>query len=220
MATLGDLKTRIRRETNKDDIASGGESEGALTEAIANAIRYYAEEPFWFNRAGAITSAPVTTVANQGYIAAPAAVRVPDVVTYLGVELEKYPLDDIEGLVEVGQPVKWAANGDSIQLYPIPGGAYTLQVFGVAQIAAPTLDPDSTVWTNEAYDLIAARVRFLLFRDTWRDTKGAQIAAAAEDDELTTLRRKTRLRSATPLRAKGDEPWCYGRIFDTNLGDF
>ena len=99
MATLAELKTRIRLQTNKDDIAAGAESEAELTDAIASAIDHYSEEPFWFNTAGIVTP--------------------------------------------------------------------------------PATDGASNIWTREARDLIAARVRMLLYRDLWQDAENMALARQA-----------------------------------------
>ncbi len=119
MATLAELKARIRLETSKDDIAEGGESAAALTTAIKRAIDHYAEEPFWFNTGGIVTP--------------------------------------------------------------------------------PTNDTSSNIWTSEAEDLIAARVRMLLYRDLWQDAEDMALAATAEDEAFRKLMRKSARRAETPL---------------------
>ena len=119
MATLAELKARIRLQTNKDDIAAGAESEAELTDSIASAIEHYSREPFWFNKAG---------------VAAP-----------------------------------------------------------------PASDSGSNIWTAEARELIAARVRMLLYRDLWQDEANMALAAKAEDDEFRRLMRQSARRAEAPL---------------------
>lgn len=214
MATLAELKTRIRLETDKNDIASGGEAEEALNLAIERAIEFYADEAFWFNRDSGTTS----TTSGTSYVAVPYAVRVPETVSYSGVPLQKVSPSQIEYLTDSGQPTHWAENGGIIQLWPIPNATYSLSVYGVAQIDAPEADGDDTVWTNEAYDLIAARTRFLLYRDIWRDVEAVKLAAQAEGEALSRLRQETRRRGRTPLRSRGDEPWSARSSFNINRG--
>jgi hypothetical protein len=200
MASLLDLKTRIRLETNKDDIASGGEAEAALDRAISRAIEYYQDERFWFN----VGSETAVTVASTATVARP-AVRVADKVTISNSgsvsSLTKGALGDFIENSSTGVPSSYAEYGDSLYLYPIPNGAYTLTLYGVRDIAAPTLDAESTVWTNEAYDLIAAHARFILYRDIWRDQEGAVLAKGAIEEALGKLRRETRRRNAGGLRS-------------------
>lgn len=214
MATLAELKTRIRLETNKDDIAASAEAVEALNLAIERAIEYYSDEAFWFNR----DSGTASTTSGTDYVTVPYAVRVPDVVSYDGTPLQKVSLQQIEHLTDSGQPSHWAENGGTIQLWPIPDATYSLSVHGIAQIDAPEADGDETAWTNEAYDLIAARVRFLLCRDIWRDMEGVQLAASAEGEALDRLRNETRRRGRTPLRSRGEEPWSSRSSFNINRG--
>jgi hypothetical protein len=214
MATLLELKTRIRLETNKDDIAASGEAVEALNLAIERAIEYYSDEAFWFNR----DSGTASTTSGSAYVAVPYAVRVPETVSYSGEPLQKTSLSQIEHLTDSGQPTHWAENGGIIQLWPIPDATYSLSVYGVAQIDAPEADGDETVWTNEAYDLIAARARFLLYRDIWRDVEAVKLAAQAEGEALTRLRNETRRRGRTSLRSRGDEPWTARSSFNINRG--
>ena len=120
MSTLSALKSRIRLQTNKDDIAADGEAVQALEDAIASAIEYYSEEQFWFNQAGLAT--------------------------------------------------------------------------------LPSSDEGSNVWTSEARELIAARVRMLLYRDLWQDEANVALAARAEDDEFRRLMRQSARRAEAPLK--------------------
>src|SRR4051812_34446445 len=133
MATLAELYTRIILDTNRDDMGSGGELEQAKIDAVADAIEYYADEQFWFNRA----AGTVSTSANVATGALPAGMRIASVATYLGNEVEKVPLVAIEALVNAsspvtGPPAKWAEDAGAIRLYPTPDAAYALAVYGVA----------------------------------------------------------------------------------------
>ncbi len=212
--TLGDLKARIAEETDRDDLLAGGALETRLAESIGRAIEHYADEPFWF-RSG---EGDVLTTAGEAEAALPADVRIADAVTCLGSGLTKVPFEAIRGRSEIGRPSHWAERGDSIALWPIPDGSYALKVYGTADAVTPAADGDLTVWTDEAYDLIAARTRFLLFRDVLRDTEGAQLAAQAEGEALAKLRRESLRRGRTKLRACGDEPWSVAGSFSIGRG--
>jgi hypothetical protein len=80
MATLTQLYTRIILDTNRDDMASGGELEQAKIDAVADAVEFHSDEQFWFNRA----SGSGNTTAADATLAMPTGVRVPSVVAYLG----------------------------------------------------------------------------------------------------------------------------------------
>ena len=213
--TLGDLKTRIIAETNRDDLGAGLALETQLGLCIARAIEFHSDQDFWFNR-GSGTRSTSNGVAT---VALPTGVRVPATVAYSASPLLKAAIEDIEYLTGSGLPTRWAQNGGNIQLWPIPDGAYALAIYGIAQIDAPTLDATSNVWTAEAQDLIAARTRFLLFRDVFRDGEGVQLAAQAEGEALERLRKESRRRGMTPLRSTGDEPWSAATTFNISTGN-
>lgn len=203
MATLGQLKTRIRLETNRDDIAPGGEAEQALGDAIKSAIDYHATELFWFNRA----SGNVSTVGGSATIALPAGMLYAEDVSYLEDKLVKVGIEDIEHKNAEGVPSHWAEDEGAIYLHPIPDAAYVLKVTGIADIGVPLSDGDSNAWTTQAYDVIDARARIILYRDYWRDPEGAQIAAIAEKDALDRLRRHSRKRAGLRLLGPSDAPY-------------
>lgn len=195
MATLGDLKTRIIAETNRDDMGSGGALEDGLALCISSAIEFHASEQFWFNRG----SGSGTTTQDDATLDLPAGVRFPSLVAYNGRELRKVPLEALEYRTEAGPPSKWAENEGQVQLWPIPDAAYTIYLYGVADTGAPASDGDSNIWTEEAYDLIAAETRFRLYRDYLRDVEGATLARDARDEALGVLRRETRRRGGVKL---------------------
>jgi len=219
MATLDELKARIRLETNRDDIAASGEAEGALTTAIVQAIEYYSDEPFWFNHYGATITAAANTTGGVDYVAIPATIRVPQKVSFDGEDLQRVDLAAIEARTDAGRPTRWAASGDTIALWPVPDAAYALAVFGIAKVAIPGSGGASNIWTTEANDLVTARAKFLLYRDVWRDNDGVQFAAQAEGEALSRLRKETRRRTMVPLRSTGDEPWSAPSQFNINRGD-
>jgi len=197
MATLAELKARIIAETNRDDMGTGGELETVLSNAIARAIEFHADEQFWFNR----KSGSASTVASTATVALPTGLRIANVVSHNQSPLQKVALEEIEHLTTTGPPGKWAENEGLIQLSPIPDAVYALKVTGIADLGVPA---SSNEWTTEAYDLIAATVRKILFRDVLRDVEGYNLARMAEEEELSKLRRESRRRGRTQL--VGDIP--------------
>ena len=198
MTAIADLKTRIVLETNRDDLASG-ELAQALTDSIARAIEYHADELFWFNR----KAGTVNTVNGTATAALPAGMRVPQIVTYLGSPLPKVQLDAIESAYNVttpvtGIPTQWAEDEGLIHFYPTPDAVYAMGVYGIADLGVPA---SSNEWTVEGLDLIDARARIILYRDYLRDPDGMALAKDAETEALTKLRRETRRRGTVPLTA-------------------
>jgi hypothetical protein len=198
MATLAELKTRIILAMNRDDLGTGGEAHQALIDAYTRAIEFYADELFWFNR----LSTTVNTVAQTPTVTLPTGLRYGAVISYQGIPLQKVPLEDIQEYYNAQNlvyslPVWWADDGNTVRLWPTPDAVYSLSIYGLADLGVPA---SSNAWTNEAYDLIEARSRMILYRDYFRDPEGAALAASAETEALGKLMRETRKRGVSPLR--------------------
>lgn len=206
MATLGELKTRIATEMVRDDLLDADALADQFVLHIVRAIEYFADEEFWFNAIVTTGACSASTTTMD----IPATVRRIDRVTIPAQfqEVREIPLDEIEYLdTATGQPYLYCYYNDQIRLYPTPDAAYTLQFTGLKQIDAPTDDSDdTTVWTNQAYDLISCRTRMTLYRDQFRDPDGVTMAAAAASEALARLKQETARRLETPLRARD-----YGR---------
>lgn len=196
MATLTALYTRLILDLNRDDMGSGGELEQAKIDAVADAINHFKAEQFWFNRA----SGSGATTASDGTLTIPSGVHVPHVVAYSGNELTRVPLAQIEHKDDTGIPTQWAENEEQIQLWPIPDAAYTIYVYGTADIDAPASGAASNIWTTEAYDLILSEAKVILCRGPLRDPEGLAMAKDARAEALSALRRESRRRSAAPLQ--------------------
>ena len=191
MPTIDDLRTRIITETNRDDLNPGGELRDALDGAIARAVEHHADELFWFNRA----SAAGATAAGSATVALPAGMRLVLALACAGQPLRQAALETIEALAGSGRPALWAAQGSAVRLWPVPDAAYPLSFSGIAEVGVPdNITISSNQWTNEGSDLIAARTRMLLCRDSLRDVEGYRLAAEAEAEALAKLRRETRRR--------------------------
>lgn len=193
MATIDALQTRIILDTNRDDLT--GELAQALTDAIADSVEDYADELFWFNR----KTGTANTVAATATVALPSGMRLAQKVTYLGCELPKVPLEAMEGRTETGPPSKWADDGNTVHIWPIPDAAYALSLFGIADLGVPTAG-NSNAWTTEGYRLILACAKKILYRGSLRDPDGAALAANEEQEAISKLRRETKRRGVSELR--------------------
>jgi hypothetical protein len=199
MATLGDLKTRVVTETIRDDLLD--DLADQLTLAISRAIEFYQGERFWFN------TGAVSATATGSVLAMPATMRVVDDIALAGgCLLSKFPLRDLLGAQCSGVPSKWAEYAGGFYLWPTPGSSTDLTLYGVQYIEPPADDDDETVWTNEAYDLIAAHTRFILYRDIFFDKARAELAKAAIDEAVGRLKQETARRADTPLRMPAGMP--------------
>lgn len=195
MATLAQMYTRLILDLDRGDMGSGGALEQAKVDAVVDAINLWKQEPFWFNRA----SGSDATTASVATMALPSGVYVPSAVAYEGRALQRVPLGQIEHKTETGLPSRWAENEEAIQLWPIPDAAYTLFVYGTADIDAPA-SGSSNIWTVEAYALILAEAKIILCRGPLRDPEGLALAKDERADALAALRRESRRRSTSPLK--------------------
>lgn len=184
MATYGDLKTRIASELVRDDLAIGEEGEHHTITAIGAAINYYKGQNLWFLR----TRQTAATVASQDYITRPTTIeRITRIaVPSLGIDLDKEDWEELERedepTAQTGQPISYAEaeGGTQLRIWPTPNAVYALKIMGTRRIPDMASDGDTTVWTNEAYDLIAARAKVELARFPLRDPD-AEAAASREE---------------------------------------
>jgi len=202
MATLQDLRDRVIRETNREELLDAPNTDptaansDTLDQCIQRAIEFYANERFSFNEATQTTD---TAIGSEN-VAYPDGLRFIDSLS-VNVGGNRYDLivrdyttiDTWLGYgPTAGQPTDYAVTTGLIQIYPVPTQVYTLTILGVVDLPLDYNDPmSSNAWTNEAQDLISARTRFLLQRDYFRDVEGATLAGGAEQQALTSLRGKT-----------------------------
>ena len=198
MATLADLKTRIIAEMVRDDLSDDLATQ--LLTHIQRACEFYADDKFWFNAA----IASVDTVASTQTIDVPATMRRVDRVTIPAYdeELIEVTLQDLAFYPLESIPRGYAYYNDQLKLYPTPDAVYSLQLTGLAQVDAPALDADTSIWTNEAQDLIVARTKMTLYRAQFRDPEGTQLALAEVQDVYNKLKRETARRLETKLRIR------------------
>lgn len=201
MTTYGDLKARVIAETTRDDLAD--DYAGNLAQAIVEAVDHYASQRFWFNEIRTTAS----TVAANASVTAPSGIRwIDEVIVSIGsgYRLMKDELTHLELLAlngGAGQPTRYADYAPSgvrtLRLWPTPTSIWSLVILGTKDEPALVNTGDSNAWTLYAYDLIAARTKFLLCRDLFRDDKKMQTAGAAEADAISRLRAETGRRLGT-----------------------
>lgn len=198
MTTLSDLKTRIIAETNRDDLSDTLATQ--LLTHIQRACEFYADEKFWFNSLVATTP----TVASTQTIDIPATFRRVDQVTVpaYNLDLTEETLLNMPIYPVYALPDRYAYYNDQLTLYPIPDAVYTLELTGIAKVTAPALDADTSIWTNEAQDLIVARAKMTLYRGQFRDPEGTQLAIAEVQEVFNKLKRETARRLETKLRPR------------------
>lgn len=195
MATITQLYTRLILDLNRDDMGSGGELEQAKIDAVASAVDRWASELFWFNR----KSGTLSTTANVATVTFPTGMRWAKIVTYLGMNLRKVELEDIEQIYNgttpvTGPPSVWAEDEGAAHFWPTPDAVYSLPIYGIADLGVPGTTNE---WTTEAYELTLSEAKIILCRGPLRDPDGMALATLARDEALAQLRKETRRRGWT-----------------------
>lgn len=192
-----------------DDIDdTQGEYTGQIQKAIFSAIRYCEREPYYFNETRDITFA---TVSGQEWYGAADSAQIPKLVAIQELYLEGTTLErrcmsrtyneEIErfsdNTADRGEPYEWAYFNRQIRLYPIPDRLYTVRM----QINPYRLDPivnaeDTNAWFTEAFDMIKARAKYILNKDTLKDAAMAAEALNDFQDAKDSLKAETSRRSS------------------------
>jgi hypothetical protein len=195
VATLGELKTRVITEVNRDDLAD--DLATILQTYIERSIDFYSSSRFWFNEFHTTS----TFAINEQYTDIPEGVReIDDVWIIVGsvrYRLMRQEMADLEALYSVpltGQPTDYAVFGTQIRLWPTPNIAYSGIWIGIRDVTPLVDDDSSNYWTIQGQDLIDARTRYLLYRDEFRDDFGTQQAGIAMDEAYRRLKGETNRR--------------------------
>lgn len=188
MPTLADMISDIA--DNIDDTT--GEYSSQTRSAILAAIRYCERKTYYFNQTRDVT---FPTVDGQEWYGSSANANIP---TLIQIQ-EAYSEDssgervilrrdlpvDLEILSDNsasrGEPFSYTYFNQQIRLYPVPGSeVYTIRLqLGPYRLAPLTVDGSSNAWTTEAYDMIKARAKYILQKDTLKD---ATLAIEAMND--------------------------------------
>lgn len=200
MVTFTTQKTRIATEMTRADLAASGALETVLEQHYQDAVEFYANEKFWFN--SILTTA--TTSAGVATINVPATVQTVERLTIpaYDIKIEERGLSELPDYSTEGIPEYYAYLNDTLRFWPIPDAAYTLNVYGVAYVAAPTSGSDDNIWTNQAAPLIRAHTKMTLFRSVFRDTEGATLAEVEKNNAFKALKQETARRLKRPLRSE------------------
>jgi len=197
MATFAEVKARVAREANRDDLAAEIET------AVLDAVDDHADLNFAFNE-NRLTTA---TVANTRTVALPTGLRK-ETGIWIDVSGNDYPLQKVsaEWMEELhaasnttGQPTYYAFLDGVFHLWPTPGQAYTLTVVGVYDESALSADGDTNGFTDDrtAARMIAAWARAYIARNLTYDGEMESAALREYAVARSTLTRKTNSKQST-----------------------
>ena len=198
MATLADLRARIADDLARDDLAT------QIADAIRDAVRRYEGERFWFNefwRATATLSASSQSLALASLPIAPVAVgrvrlRIGNgVYSELRRENPAYTAT-AQDQGQAAEPTAWCVAADSLQFDVRANRDYALLLDGVRKLSTASAATDTSVWVNDARDLIRAAAEKALYLDVIKDAEQAAVCAAREAEALAMLRARSNVRAA------------------------
>lgn len=189
MPTLGDLKTRIYSELHYTEST-------AVQNAVESAIRSFIDQRFWFNEAQTTFALSLTTMYSL-------ASKLPNLAELdtLKVWVNSRPyllsrqpwakLEDWDAGTGTGTPCDYAIHHEMLRLYPSPSATYTAEASYLKKISMTASASASSVWTNEAFDLIRHRAKALVYAEWMLDTENAQRCETLAQMELDRLQRQT-----------------------------
>jgi hypothetical protein len=206
MTTFSDIKAAIA-----DDIDdTTGEYAAQIATAVLAAIRYCERKTYYFNETRDVTFA---TVDGQEWYDSSDNANIPTLVRIVAAwtedsagqrdELIRMMPADMEQLADSsgsrGEPYAFTYFGQRIRLYPMPDAtAYTIRLqLGPYRLTPLSADSDTNAWLSEAYDLVKARAKYILAKDTLKDAAVAAEALNDFNDQDNALTGETTSRNAT-----------------------
>lgn len=208
MTTLADLASAIA-----DDIDdTTGEYGAQITTAIHAAQRYCERSTYYFNETRDQTF--VTVNGQEWYGTAdnaniPTLIRIEAVYSEDSsgqrVMLSRETPKELElvsdNSASRGEPYCWTYFNQQIRLYPIPGAeVFTIRLqLGPYRLAPLVNGADTNAWLSEAYDLIKARAKYILCKDTLKDPGPAAEALNDYNDQDIALAAETSSRTGTGI---------------------
>lgn len=200
MANFGEIKAAIA-----DDIDdTTGEYSTQIERAVLAAIRYCERKTYYFNETRDIT---FPTVNGQEWYDSADNSNIPTLVRIVDAWSEdsngdRDPLllmrpEDMELLSDNsasrGEPYAYTYFGQRIRIYPIPDATvYTIRLqVGPYRLATLASDTDTNAWLSEAYDMVKARAKYIIAKDTMKDALIAAEALNDYNDQDAALSRET-----------------------------
>lgn len=205
-STFSDLALQIADEV--DDTT--GEYAGQIQTAIFTAIRYCERDVYYFNETRDVT---FTTVNGQEWYGAADNSNIPTLIRIVEAYCERSDGDrtamrrETPETIELlsdnsasrGEPYSFTYFGQRVRIYPIPDATvYTIRLqLGPYRLATITDASDSNVWTTEAFDMVKARAKYLLYKDIIKDAALAAEALNDYTDQFNMLKAETSRRNGS-----------------------
>ncbi|MEK1929490.1 MAG: hypothetical protein AAAC47_06810 [Pararhizobium sp.] len=205
MPNFGDIKADIADDI--DDTV--GEYATQITKAVLGAIRFCERNTYYFNETRDVT---FTTVDGQEWYDAADNANIPTLVRIVAAwsedangdrdELIRSTPQELELLSDNsasrGEPYTYTYFGQRIRIYPIPDATpYTIRLqLGPYRLAPLVDDGDENAWLDEAYDMIKARAKYVVCKNTLKDAELALEALNDFNEQNDALKGETTNRNA------------------------
>lgn len=205
-ATFSDLITTIADEI--DDTTA--EYNGQIQTSIYAAIRYCERDVYYFNETRDVT---FPTIDGQEWYDSADNAQIPKLVRIVAAysertdgqryQLRRITPEEMELLSDNsasrGEPYAYTYFGQRVRLYPIPDEAvYTIRLqIGPYRLATISSQSDSNVWTTEAFDMVKARAKYILYKDILKDAALAAEALNDYQDQHSALKAETSRRNGS-----------------------
>jgi len=163
---------------------STGMSTPPIQLAILDAVKQWERERFYFNEIR--QTAAFSTVNGQEFytssdwadIATMAHIDKLSILVsgnryFLIGRTEQYMEDVSINPSVTGVPIEYGYYAEQLRFYPIPNGAYPVNVLGTKRQTALSAAGDTNAWTSDAEELIRLTAKRNLYRDTLMDDAGA-----------------------------------------------
>lgn len=202
--TFADLAAAIADDI--DDTTQ--EYQEQINRAIKTAIRYCEREVYYFNETRDVT---FPTVAGRQWYTSDDASEIGTLVRIEAaycedargrrIELSRATPSEMEiasdSAAARGEPYAFAYFRQQVGLYPIPSSTpYTIRLqLSPYRLAWSADENDTNAWLTEAYDLLKARAKYILAKDTLKDAVLAAEALNDYNDQHGQLKAETSARN-------------------------
>lgn len=187
-----------------------GEYSAQIQGACYAAIRFCERDVYYFNETRDVT---FTTVNGQEWYGAADNSNIPTLVRIVEAYCERsdgertrmrrVTPEEIEltadNSASSGEPYSYTYFGQRVRIYPIPDATvYTIRLqLGPYRLATITDASDSNAWITEAFDMVKARAKYILYKDILKDATLAAEALNDYNDQHEALKAETSRRNAS-----------------------
>jgi len=194
MATLGTMRARIARELQVDATNFSAD----IDAAVFSAISFYDDQDFWFLEAA--PSLFVMTLTSQVALSTvlPDRSEIMSIIVHLGSRRMNMRYRTYQELLDLdiddnyaGDPVFWSIHHDNLIIEPRLRQTRTIEIVHTLRRSMSASASASSVWTNEAEEVIRLHAEADIMENRLKDYLGADRAKARLRAVLESLNEKT-----------------------------